>query len=139
MSAWYNRGKYLLARDLDWTVADVRVLLVGTGYTFSPDHDVVSDVVASELAGVENYVRKALAGRTVVENDVSDTALLSASDPVWTLLGACTIKGVVVYRHNAVDSSAELLMFLDGAGYPATHSGAGDWAAKFTNGTGTVA
>lgn len=113
----YNRAKYMLADgtlDLP-TTADLRVLLVKSTYTFDPDHNFVSDVIAgSQEISVGGYSRQALANETITEDDANDFAYLDADDSVFTSLASGqTIGGAVVYKFNAADASAEVIAFYD--------------------------
>ena len=67
-SSLYNTG---LEKILDGTInldtpADVRCLLLKSGYTFDPDHDFVSDLTpASNEITVSGYSRQALTGEVI--------------------------------------------------------------------------
>jgi hypothetical protein len=140
VSTTYNRGRYLFASTgLDWLNNDVQILLLDNvaGYIADATHNTVADVAAYELGAVANYVRKSLGTKSVTEDDVAGEATLGAADPVWTSLGACEVQGAVVFKAGVDDLSSELIGFLDGAQFPATHGGSGDFKVKF--GSGVVA
>jgi hypothetical protein len=111
----YNRAKYLLADgtlDLP-TTADLRVLLVNTGYAFNADHNFVSEVVANEISAA-GYARQPLTGETITEDDTNDFAYLDADDtPFPAMASGQTIGGAIVYKFNAADASAEVIAFYD--------------------------
>ena len=110
----YNKGLYELAAALtDLDAADLRVLLVNGGYTFSKAHNFVADVVANEITAA-GYARQALTGKTVTEDDTNNRAYLDADDPVFPAMAAGeTIGGAVVFRHTGSDATAPLLFFID--------------------------
>jgi hypothetical protein len=110
----YNRGLFEIASaaaDLDG--ADLRVLLVNSGYVFSKAHNVVNDVLANEISAA-GYARQTLANKTVVEDDTNNRAYLDADDPVFPSMAAGqTIGGAVVFRHTGDDATAPLILFID--------------------------
>jgi hypothetical protein len=113
----YNRAKYMFMDgtiDLP-TVADLRVLLVKDTYTFNPDHNFVSDVVAGALEiSVAGYARQPLTTETITEDDALDFAYLDADDPVFTaLVAGQTIGGAVLFKYNVADAAAEAIAFYD--------------------------
>lgn len=110
----YNRGKFEISNGaIDLDTSDLRVLLVQSSYTELATHNVVADIVASELS-VVGYARQALANKTATEDDVNGFAYLDADDVVFTSLAAGqTIGGAVVFRHTGADATAPLLAFYD--------------------------
>jgi hypothetical protein len=80
----------------------------------------VNQVSASELSGT-GYVggfggagRKALASKTITEDDTNDRGTYDAADPsAWTGLNAGTIGGVIVIKENTTDADSDLLAFID--------------------------
>lgn len=108
----YNRAAYLIGNGLALVAADLRVLLVSSTYTFNPTHNVVSDIT-SELAGT-GYARKQLAGKTFVEDDVSNLARLSALPVLWTGANFGTPDSMIVYIEDAAgDTARQLICCLD--------------------------
>jgi hypothetical protein len=112
---------------IDWvgdTSIKIMILTTGTAYTFNPDHEFVSDVVSSEAAGT-GYTggfggagRKALSGKTIVDDLTNDKVLLKASDPAtWTglNLSSGSIAQLVVFKELTNDASSPLLGMLDPA------------------------
>lgn len=128
-------GLYTIAKadflkgDLDWEAADIRALLVGTGFSFNPDHDFVSDISANEISG-GGYARKTLAGMAVSQDDTNNRSAADATDLTWTALGSAagTIAGIIIYKHNAADAAARLIYFGDFTDTPAN---GGDFTVQF--------
>lgn len=120
----YNRGKTILAKDLDWSAGGVlRALLERSTSTYVPskDHDFLDDFTTG--GGVEisvaAYSRKTLAGRAVNEDLVNDRAELDCSDIAWGLLEVGqTVKAVIYYRQVGIDDTTpaddELIAYYDG-------------------------
>ena len=114
----YNRAKYLLldgALDLP-TVADLRVLLVKSSYTFDPDHNFIDPDITtgSQEISVGGYARQPLVNEQIVEDDTNDFAYLDADDVVFTaLVSGQTVGGAVLFKFNAADTAAELIAFYD--------------------------
>lgn len=100
-----------------WGTADMRILLVGTGYALNRDHDFVSDVVAQEIS-TTNYARQALTGEVITLDDTNDRVLLDADDVLWTALGPATsgpvVAAGVIYRNTGADGTSPLWTFSDG-------------------------
>lgn len=133
----YNRAKYMMldgTLDLP-TAADLRVLLVNASYSFNPDHNFVSDVVANEIS-VAGYSRQALTTESITEDDANDMAYLDADDVVFASLAAGqTVGGAVLYKFNAADAAAEVIAFYDVTDTP-TNGGniTIQWAAPASGG-----
>ena len=104
--------------------ADVRVLLVSSSYTFSSDHNFVSDIT-NELSGT-GYARKVLASKVVAEDDTNDRATFDADDLVWTGANFGTPDAAIVYVHNAADAAAELICCLNRALVPPAAASGGN-------------
>lgn len=107
----YNRGVYELLVAI--AAADLRVLLVNSGYVFSKAHDFIADVVANEISAA-GYARQTLAGKVVTEDDANNRAYLDADDPVFPSMAAGqTIGGAIVFRHTGSDATAPIVTFID--------------------------
>lgn len=128
----YNKAAYNFASvGVNWASDTIKMLLVGTGYSFSPDHNFVSDVSANEISG-GGYVRKTLANKTVTEDDTNDRAKLDADDVTWTALGSAagTVSGAIVFKDaGGADSANPLICFLDFTNTPAN---GGDFTVQFS-------
>lgn len=111
-SGLYNRGKFELGTGgTVWTTSDIRVLLVGTSFTFDPDHNVVGDI-SGEIS-TDNYARQAIGSPAVTENDTNDRVEYDLDDVLFESLGpgsgGPTVRGIVIYRHVTNDADSPLL------------------------------
>jgi hypothetical protein len=113
----YNRGMFDSPSGNVWGTADMRVLLVGTGYTPNRDHDFVADVVANELS-TTNYARQALTGEVITLDDTNDRVLMDADDVTWTALGPASggpsVLAAIVYRNTGADGTSPLWFYMNG-------------------------
>lgn len=122
----YFKGSFDLLDDT------IKVMLVGSGYTFSADHDELADVSANEITGT-GYTAggAALAGKTVTE--ASGVVTFDASDLTWAGLTA-TMRYAVIYAAKTVDGLTNPLIacvLLDSA--PADVSVTGvDWTLRWS-------
>jgi hypothetical protein len=142
----YNKFKTKLADGtIDWdTTTNIKVMLVGTGYTFDAEHDFVGDIVAQESSGsgyVGGYTgagRKAIATRTVVQVDASDRAELRTADGsvTWTAINVGAVKAAVIFHEITSDAASELIAYIDTTGFPVTTNG-GDFTINW-NAAGVV-
>lgn len=115
----YNRGKFSIANgSLSLLTADIRVLLVNSGYIFSAAHNTVADVTF-ELGGT-GYARKQLVNKTLVEDDTNNLARFDADDVLWAGAsftgsgpGGGTPDAAVLYVEGASDATRTLLCSLD--------------------------
>lgn len=134
MAGWYNKGKAALADGTaDWDTTDIRALLVRSTYTFSPDHNFVSDVTANEASGT-GYARKTTT-RSVVENDTNDRAELTVTSLTWTAADFGAVNGLVLYVYNAADASASLLSYHD---FTEVTTNGGDLTVSFASNNATL-
>jgi hypothetical protein len=107
----YNRGKERIGGALNLATGALRLLLVRTTYTFDPDADFVSELVAHEVT-VAGYARQNLTGVTLVQDDALNRAELRASQVNFPPLTAGqTIGGAVLFENTGVDSTSSLLAF----------------------------
>jgi len=111
-----NKLKYeLMTGDANLDAADLRVLLLTTTGSVTPDTNVVNDIVANELA-VSGYARQALAGETVTEDDANDFAYLDATDATFSALATGeTIGWAALLRQVTNDTDSPVY-----AGYDVT-------------------
>lgn len=127
----YNRGKYLLTTEA-WTGIDVRALLLVTvgdialpSGAWDVDLNVVDDVLnvtnVNEMSGT-GYVRKTLAGLTTTEDDTGNQVVLDANDITWTGIDAGIAQGILIYKYNASDASAQIISVHD-TNFPKTTNG----------------
>lgn len=115
----YNRGGYLLLTGLNLTSADIRITLLKTSYGFNAGHDFLSDITLNgheaSGGGSTTGTRTALASKTVTENDTADLAYFDAADTTTAAVVDIgqTIGSLAIYKYNASDSAAELIVWLD--------------------------
>jgi len=107
----YNVAKFQLAtKQLDLSSADLRVLLVASGYVFNPDHRVVSDIT-SELSGT-GYLRQQLQTISVVEDDVNNVVTFDAADMLWAganFTGGAVDAAIIYIESSNTDSLRQLV------------------------------
>lgn len=122
-SNWYHRGlKRIMSRltgAVDLEADDIRVLLVGSGYTPNKDHEFVSDVVASEIAGT-GYTggfggsgRKAVTTPVIGYDDTGDFAYFDGDDVSWAGLSGVTPAYAIVHKKGAADASSPVIACVD--------------------------
>ena len=106
MSALFSSGREgFLDGSINWIADEVRVMLMKDSYTFD-----ATDRFVSELSAMGNGRSWALAGKSAA-NGVAD------ADPVsLVVLTAEACNGLVIYKHNASDSEARLICYIDSAG-----------------------
>jgi len=134
----YNKGKFLIASGLlALNTADIRVLLVNSGYVFSAAHNFVSDV-AFELSG-SGYARKVLANKTLLENDTLNRIIFDADNVTWPAatftgsgLGGGVADSVIVYVENVSDATRSLICCVDAT--PKIAPVANDYVLQFSAG-----
>ena len=124
MANVYNRAKAGLASgSIDWVNDTIKILLLDAAtYTYDPDHDFVSTVVASgaEISAT-NYTgghagagRKTLASKAVNEDDTNNRATLTGTIPTWTALGGAsndTVGAAVIFKEGANDGASEAIAY----------------------------
>jgi hypothetical protein len=128
-NSMYNRGAIQLADGtLDWTTDVIKCSLASDEYTFSIQHDYMSDVGTAELGntpdvtgyedGHGNAGRKTLASPTITLDDSNDLVEYdSATSPSWTGLGNGSnddVKGAIIHQEGTTDDSdATLICWID--------------------------
>jgi hypothetical protein len=98
----------VLSGNIDLQSDTIRVMLVGTGYTFAATHNVVNDVVGQELSG-SGYSRKDLAGKSVTEDDTGNRAYFNATDVVWNNITTAKVGGVILFQFVTDDNDSRLI------------------------------
>jgi len=125
-SAWFNRGKQQVLSGSTSLLSDtIKVMLVTSSYTFDADHNFVSEVSANEVSvvgytgGFAGAGRKALANKSVTEDDTNDLAYFDADDLTWTgLATGATVGGAILVKEVTNDAASQLLVFMDLADTP---------------------
>jgi hypothetical protein len=123
-SKFYGKGlRKIIDRTIDWVGSvNIKVMLCNASFSFSADHEFVSDIVANEISGTgytgghNGAGRKALASKTITDDTGNDRIELDAADPsAWTGLNAGTVAWVVVFEQGASDAASQLIGVLDPA------------------------
>lgn len=112
----FNNGLDAL---VDIATADLRwLLLKGTGYTFSPDHDTVAALTpGTNEVSVAGYARQTLTGGTRTVDDANDRVTYTADDPDFgTLDPGETVTATVLYRHVTNDSDSVPVAYFNFSG-----------------------
>ena len=105
-SGVFNSGK---GASLDWST--VVHMLVDQTYNFDPDHNTVSDVVSSEIAGT-GASRKTSANPTETQDDTGNKVVFDADDPVWAGANFTnSVRGCITYDPNTNDSDHRLVCY----------------------------
>jgi hypothetical protein len=126
----YTIARYKMGTSgFTFTTADIRVLLVGTGYTFNADHQFVSEVVGTELTGA-SYSRQVLAGKTATQDTTLDRAVFGCNNLAWLAINAGTIKAMIAFVQVTNDADSWLLGYVDTGGFPFV-TGGGNFMVEF--------
>ena len=103
----FNRGKILIAQfNIAATSFELQAVLVTTGYTFDPDHNVVDDGTTNDLKsyelGVSGYARQTLVNKSVFEDDTNEFVGLDCDNLTFATLGTgATAGGVGIFRYSS--------------------------------------
>lgn len=117
-----NHGRLVTIKGatgaIDLLADTIDVILLGTGYTPSVDHNFASDLT-SELSGT-GYAsgfggsgRKTLSSKALVEDDTNDVAYFDAADVTWTGINAGTIGYAAIVQRGASDAASPLIAVID--------------------------
>lgn len=124
-NASYNIAKKkFLDGALSFASADLRVLLVTSGYTFNADHDFIADLTpgSNELSGT-GYARKTLAGKATTTDDTNDRAEGDCDDIAYTAINAGTAAMMILYVQVTNDADSYLVGKFDTGGFPLITNG----------------
>jgi hypothetical protein len=140
-SGVYNIAKERLAKDtINLTTDTLKVLLLGSGYTFDADHQFVSTTgVGTNEVNPTNYVRKTVTV-TITRQDASDRAVVIISQPTWTALGGAsnaTIASALLIKDTGSDATSPLIANLDLSPSTLTTNGS-DFTLTFDQTNGNV-
>jgi hypothetical protein len=131
MSGIYNRAKAKMGfrGEIIPHAQTMKVMLVSTGYSYDPDHDVVSQASPHEVTGT-GYVggfggagRKVLTNKTSAEDDAGNRGYFDADDVTWAGINVGTVGAAIVYREVTSDADSDLVAYVDGGGFPAATNG----------------
>lgn len=126
----YEKGLQKLLKAGDWESVVIRVALLRSTstYTPDPDHEFVDDVIGGGPGGVEisvaSYTRKTLGSAAVTIDTSGNSVFLDAANVNWaTLESGQTVLGYLYYIQVGGDDTTpeddELLLFYNGR-YPIT-------------------
>lgn len=147
-SGAYNRAiKEVLDRTLDITTG-CKVMLVGSEYTYDPDHDFVAAGGANDPDDAEidatNYTRgfggagRKAATVTFAEQDANNRAVVRIADLTWTALGGATndtIEGAILIKEGSSDADSKLIAYWD---LPTTPTNGSDVTLDFDPTDGNI-
>jgi len=130
-NALYDTGRnaFLIA-NIDWVADDIRGVLVDTGL-YSVDlalHDFLDDIAVGARVGTIT----ALAGKSAA------AGVADATDLTFSNVTGATVEALVLYKHTGVETTSQLIAYIDTAtGLPATPGG-GDIVILWDNGTNKI-
>lgn len=126
----YNEAKNQLLRGgIDFTSADMRVLLVMTNTTADTEDDAntIGGFTTLDEYDGSGYSAggSALTGETVVEDAGNNRAYFDANDLTFTALGAGTrqCQAAILYKFITNTASSLPVGFIDTGGFPFTGNG----------------
>ena len=129
--AIYGLGrKAFLDGGIDLLSDDIRVILIDAAdYTVAIDtHDFLDDIPA----GARVAVSGAMASKTTT------LGVYDAADITFSSVTGDVSEALVIYRHTGVDSTSELIAYIDGAtGLPVTPNG-GDITITWDSGSNKI-
>lgn len=130
-NATTNRYRYnKMNQTLDEVTGTLKAMLVKSSYVFNPDHQFVSDLVASECdatnynGGFSGTSRLVIStGKAWTQDDANDVAKFDATDTLtWANLGGAVNNTVVLvlYMNGTSDADSRLVAYYDTrtAGFP---------------------
>lgn len=106
-SKWYPKGLAAMLKGDAALDANVKMMLVNTGYTYSAAHDFLDDVSASRI-GTDIAVTSedATVSDNVITFDAADTGL------TWSAVATgSTVIGVITYVDTGVAGTSTLLTY----------------------------
>ena len=126
----YNKAKEaLLNGTLSWLSADLKVMLVTSGYSEDKDHSFVSEANSWELSGggygggFNGAGRITIPTRTVQKDDVNDRGEGHGDKVEWTGLTAADVAAAIIVLENTNDGDSLLVGFIDDGGFPFSLTG----------------
>lgn len=114
----YNRGLDEMAA---WGSSTYKFLLLkGSGYTFSKDHDFVADLTpGSNELSVAGYGRVTAASKTRTIDDSADRIKYDCDNPDFgTLTAGQTVTAMVLFRFVTNDADSILIGYYDLSDFP---------------------
>jgi len=97
----YNHFKeQILLGAIDCSGDTFKIMLLGAGYSFSPDgNNGYANVSAQEISPTAGYSAggETLTGLTVTQNDTGDYAKWDAGNVTWSSLATAVIDNAIIY------------------------------------------
>ncbi len=145
-SMWTNKGAFIvMSGQLDLSsAAGLKFILLQSSLTPLRTHNFIADISAAEC-NVTGYVggfggagRKALASKTVTEDDTNHRGVFDAADPTQYTLGAGnTLRHAVIVEEKTSDADSPVIMFNDMGADKVTNGGTMDFQFS-SNGIGYI-
>ncbi len=106
---------HILKANINFEAHDIRVCLLGPGYSYNASHEFYSHVQSSEIAGT-GYTAggKALASKAVTVDQANRLGVWDAADPVWESPGLTIPSGIrfaAVYRNTGNPATSPLISY----------------------------
>lgn len=130
-SGWYNSGLQLFANgDIDWTTADVRVILIDTAdYTVNlTTHDFLDDVAGAS--------RVATSAASIQTKSVAGAGVLDGDNITFSSVTGDPSEALILYVHTGTEGTSTLLLYIDGLSV--TPNG-GTITVQWSDGAGKIA
>jgi hypothetical protein len=117
-------SKKFIDGALNFATADLRVLLVTSGYTFDRAHEFVDDLTpgTNELTGT-GYARKTLASKATSLDSVNHRAEGDCADIAYTAINAGTAAAAILFVNVTTDADSYLVGKFDTGGFPLMTNG----------------
>lgn len=120
-----NKFKYLLATAGAAPLTDTfKVMLMQSGFSFTPTYNVYADVSANELPTASGYTAtgQTLTGISITEDDTLHRAVISWNNPSWLATGGNLVaSGAIIYDDTV--ASDPLVFYIDFGGNITTYDG----------------
>ena len=131
-SQWFSKGLYHFSLgDVAWVSQDIRAMLMRSTYTFDDADEFVSDLGSTDNGRL---------GATLANKTSTGAGILNADDCVITATAAVATNAVIVYKYNAADASALLLLYIDNfTGLPFTPAASQNVSVGWGNGANLIA
>lgn len=129
-NALYDTGRNaFLTGNISWTGDDIRAILVDTAlYTVNlATHDFLNDVPAGSRVST-----------TALIGESASAGIADATDTTFASVSGASVEALVIYKHTGVETTSQLIAYIDTAtGLPVTPGG-GDIIVAWDNGTNKI-
>ena len=125
-SGWYNKALAdIMNGSIDLDSHTLKIMLVGTGYTYDPDDDFIEEAAndpnEEEITATNYTAGFGGAGRktatiTIVEQDASNRGIAVIGDLTWSVLGNGTndtIAAGILVKEITNDAASILIAYFD--------------------------